>query len=117
MMPSLFEMGTEKEGDGAASSRLEEGGEASTASGGASGANSPENKDKKAKGAGPFVQPKSHSIDTIVVTFPLPAEDPLIHQRKAAELAKALGTMTFFMDRMRKGRWMVDEGLWSRRLC
>jgi hypothetical protein len=30
-------------------------------------------------------------IDTVTVMFPLPAEDPLTHQRKAAELARALG--------------------------
>lgn len=30
-------------------------------------------------------------IHTITILFPLPAEDPLLHQRKAAELARALG--------------------------
>jgi hypothetical protein len=30
-------------------------------------------------------------IATVTILFPLPAEDPLIHQRKAAELARALG--------------------------
>jgi hypothetical protein len=30
-------------------------------------------------------------IDTVTILFPLPAEDPLTHQRKAAELARALG--------------------------
>jgi hypothetical protein len=44
----------------------------------------------KSSGGGPK-QPKSFNVDTITVMFPLPAEDPLIHQRKAAELARALG--------------------------
>lgn len=30
-------------------------------------------------------------IHTVTILFPLPAEDPLLHQRKAAELARALG--------------------------
>lgn len=42
------------------------------------------------KSGGPKI-PKSCNIGEVIVTFPLPAEDPLIHQRKAAELARALG--------------------------
>jgi hypothetical protein len=47
-------------------------------------------KHKKAKSTGPK-PPKSVNIDAVQLAFPLPAEDPLIHQRKAAELARALG--------------------------
>ena len=48
------------------------------------------NKHLKHKSDGPKL-PRSMQIDSVTVTFPLPAEDPLIHQRKAAELARALG--------------------------
>jgi hypothetical protein len=50
-------------------------------------------------------------IDTMTVLFPLPAEDPLTHQRKAAELARALGndqsellsnTKTFDFDKLQR---------------
>lgn len=101
MMPSLFDASTGDK-EPLDPMRLEEGGESSTVSNSsATSSSSPDAQQmaegggkkggKGAKASGPWVQPKSHSIDTVIITFPLPAEDPLIHQRKAAELAKALG--------------------------
>ncbi len=52
-------------------------------------------------------------IATVTILFPLPAEDPLIHQRKAAELARALGNdqgellsnvKTFCYDRLKRSK-------------
>lgn len=42
-------------------------------------------------GGGAGNGPREVDIHTVTILFPLPAEDPLLHQRKAAELARALG--------------------------
>lgn len=64
--------------------------------------------------------PKMHrevDIATVTILFPIPSEDPLLHQRKAAELARALGNdqgellanlTTFDFDRVKRANEGCD---------
>ena len=113
-LPGLFESG-EGENGGAGGGGEEGGGEGGMAGAIAGVLKQPPWKianggGSSSSGRGPKVY-REVDIDTITVLFPLPAEDPLTHQRKAAELARALGndqsellsnTKTFDFDKLQR---------------